>query len=103
LDFDFKILSDLKEFELINSPSNLHWHRMHRPGFLSHIGIYCETQEELDFYIKKIEKYKYPKLQDTISRNHKRKNSDGGDRAYRDVIFASSFDIGFNIKLSLKI
>lgn len=101
LSFDYNTLSDLDELELIKSDSIEHWHH-NSNGFVSHLGIYCESESELNIAIARCGQYFYV-LQDSISKDHSRPNEDGSERKYRDVVFKSNHILGFNIKLSLKV
>ena len=103
LSFDYNMLKDADELELINSKGDAHWHSDFTPGFLSHLGIYCDSQFELDVAIKKLDEIGLVCIQDSFSHTHSRPNQDGSERSYRDVIYDAVHLIGFNIKLSLKV
>jgi hypothetical protein len=103
-------MMDGVELEYINSSSSAHWHNStgmnkDRP-FLSHLGVYCETEEEMNSIIAKMALAGFQILQNTKSHGHS--NCRPGDvigqssRCYKDVIFNSLDRFGFNLKLSLK-
>lgn len=98
-------IMDNCEIEFICSDSDSHWHSGEGQSdiFLSHLGIYCDSEEEFDNLSETFNQLSV--LQSTISRNHSNKRE--GDnvkssRAYRDTIFDTEMIFGFNIKLSLK-
>ena len=103
LAFDYEMLSDADELELINSPSEYHWHSQRESGFLSHLGVYCENGIEFDVAQDKLKALGFKEIQHSISSNHSRKNSDETERRYIDAIYKTEQVIGFNIKLSLKV
>jgi hypothetical protein len=101
LSFSFDLCSQNMEFEYITKKDDQHWHLGNQ--YLSHLGVYCESKDELESICNSLKHRGYTTIQDTISENHSRKNSDGSERHYIDVIFDTKGDIGFNIKLSLKV
>lgn len=102
LSFDYKVLKDADELELIKSDNPYHWHR-NDTGFVSHFGIYCDNEAELFHAVSTLKNEGFEIIQDSISNGHSRPNQDGSERRYRDVVFNTAFAIGFNIKLSLKV
>lgn len=103
LSFDFDVLQSCNELELIKSKSYDHWHSEHIDGFTSHLGVYCESKEELYHICEILNSYGFEIIQNSISSGHSRPNQDGSERRYIDIIYNSSSVIGFNIKLSLKV
>lgn len=104
--FHHGMLDELDEFEYIDThQNNIHWHsEMHRKNFgLSHLGIYCENIGEFYAACDKLHRKGFDVLQETKSKNHTRKNSDGTERSYLDAIFDTEHLIGFNIKLTVRV
>ena len=101
-------IMDNCEIEFICSDSDSHWHTELGTYdiFLSHLGIYCESEEEFDHLSKLFgDLSAMSLLQQTISKDHsnKREGDTGkSSRAYRDAVFDTEQIFGFNIKLSLK-
>lgn len=102
LAFDYNVLNECNELELINTDDETHWHSSYSEShvFLSHLGVYCDTEQELEDIMNKFDGVAV--LQDSVSYNHSRKNSDGSSRSYRDVIISTRHLFGFNLKLSYK-
>ena len=103
LSFDYEILKDTREFELINSTDKRHWHSESKDGFLSHLGIYCESGAELESACLVLDEMGFRKIQDSLSYDHTTVHSDGSTRSYIDVIYDTHSEIGFNIKFTLKL
>ena len=102
LSFDYEVLNGADELELIHTDSEDHWHSKLGRGFLSHFGVYCESKSEFDSACSCLDGMNFKKIQDSISYDHSRSNSDGTERSYFDIIYNTQDKLGFNIKLTLK-
>jgi hypothetical protein len=106
LSFDYEMLKECNELELIESKDARHWHqneRSNNKSFLSHIGVYCESFTELKIIRHNlVEIHGYKEIQMTQSQNHTNKRQDGTERHYVDCIVDTSEFLGFNIKLTAR-
>ena len=104
LGFNFSVIENDLELELITSRSEAHWHRevarkMGTEFFLSHLGSYCNI-EEMESMCVRMAEMGVKTLQSTVSRDHSNLRESGVKRSYKDVIFDTESILGFRLKLS---
>lgn len=101
-------MMDGVELEFISSDSYEHWHKKdnRKTPFLSHLGVYCDSEDEFYKITSTMMFFGFNVLQDSTSFDHSNKRVGDGEkssRSYQDVIFDSEEKFGFNLKLSLKV
>jgi hypothetical protein len=103
LAFDYELLSEAKEFEVLNYTSGPNWMDLRSgadPHRASHLGMHC-TEEELEEWRKFFKAHGHAVAQEVFTESHTNPVIKD-ERRYHYVIFDTYYPLGIDIKFIVR-